>query len=129
MKNDNEDTVDALAADRKFLAELETGCATKTQQWEERSKTRGAELVALADTIKLLNNDDALELFKKTLPSASASFAQVAMSRRTQTTLALAALKRVTEQVPVGDRTRLDLISLALHGKKVGFEKIITMID
>jgi len=129
MKNDSGDTVEALAADQKFLAELETGCATKTKQWEQRSKTRSAELVALADTIKILNNDDALELFKKTLPSASASFVQVAVSRASSKAAALAALRQVSAHVPAGDRTRLDLISLALHGKKVGFEKIITMID
>ena len=31
-------------------------------------KTRTEELLALADTIKMLNDDDALELFKKILP-------------------------------------------------------------
>merc|ERR1719464_1958317 len=62
MKEDLSDTQAALREDKKFLAELETGCSTKT-----------AELLALADTIKVLNDDDALELFKKTLPSASAS--------------------------------------------------------
>merc|ERR1719401_1012527 len=77
MKNDAGDTADALSADQKFLAELNKGCATKTAEWEARSKTRADELVALADTIKILNDDDALELFKKTLPSASASFLQV----------------------------------------------------
>merc|ERR1719221_1751046 len=71
MKEDLSDTQDALAEDQKFLAELEKSCATKTAEWEERSKTRADELVALADTIKVLNDDDALELFKKTLPSAS----------------------------------------------------------
>merc|ERR1740139_445084 len=79
MKNDAGDTAAGLSADNKFLAALKTGCATKTAEWEARSKTRADELVALADTIKILNDDDALELFKKTLPSASssASFVQV----------------------------------------------------
>ena len=35
-------------------------------------KTRADELVALAMTIKDLNDDDALELFKTTLPTAKA---------------------------------------------------------
>merc|ERR1712151_1261673 len=76
MKNDLSETEAALLEDQKFLADLKKSCATKTAEWEERSKTRSEELVALADTIKLLNDDDALELFKKTLPSA-ASFVQV----------------------------------------------------
>merc|ERR1740129_1009332 len=73
MKQDLSDTQDTLAQDTKFLQELEASCKKKTAEWEERSKTRSEELVALADTIKVLNDDDALELFKKTLPSAAAS--------------------------------------------------------
>merc|ERR1719446_300294 len=69
LKEDLDDTQKELAADKKFLAELTKGCATKTAEWEARSKTRQQELVALAETIAILNNDDALELFKKTLPA------------------------------------------------------------
>jgi hypothetical protein len=129
MKNDNEDTVEALAADKKFLANLGESCATKTQEWEERSKTRKQELLALADTIKILNSDDSLELFKKTLPSAAASFMQVQMTEGAQRAAAVRALNAVVRSVPAVQRARLDLISLALHGKKVGFEKVIGMID
>merc|ERR1719343_1047174 len=77
MENDLTDTEEALIADKEFLAGLEKSCAMKTAEWEEVVKTRGQELAALADTIKMLNDDDALELFKKTLPSASSSFLQV----------------------------------------------------
>merc|ERR1711957_891670 len=128
MKNDQEDTTEALAADQKFLAELKKGCATKTGEWQARSKTRGQELVALADTIKILNDDDALELFKKTLPSASSSFLQVSLSSSAQRQRALEALRKAAGLAPK-DRTGLDLISLALHGKKIGFDKVIGMID
>merc|ERR1719253_2194275 len=80
MKNDLGDTEEALIADKAFLAELESSCKTKTAEWEEIKKTRSEELLALADTIKILNDDDALDLFKKTLPSASSSFVQVRVS-------------------------------------------------
>merc|ERR1719330_1704246 len=82
MKEDLTDTEAALAEDQKFLADLEKSCSTKTAEWEERSKMRADELVALADTIKILNDDDALDLFKNTLKSASssASFVQMASS-------------------------------------------------
>ena len=79
MKEDLDDTAKAMLEDKKFLAELEKGCATKQGEWDERCKTRTEELLALADTIKMLNDDDALELFKKTLPGASA-FLQVQVS-------------------------------------------------
>merc|ERR1719405_152193 len=74
MKEDLDDTSKALAEDKKFLADLDKNCALKTKEHEENMKMRGEELLALADTIKILNDDDALELFKKTLPGASASF-------------------------------------------------------
>merc|ERR1719473_978777 len=71
MKNDLEDTQEALIEDTKFLAELKKTCAIKEKEWEVICKTRKEELIALQETIKILNDDDALELFKKTLPSAS----------------------------------------------------------
>merc|ERR1719377_355163 len=77
MKNELTDTEEALLADQAFLAGLDKACASKKAEWEERSVTRADELSTLADAIKMLNDDDALELFKKTLPSASASLLQV----------------------------------------------------
>merc|ERR1719343_1666524 len=93
MDNDLEDTQEALAEDQAFLAQLGTSCATKTKEWEEIKKTRAEELLALAETIKVLNDDDALELFKKTLPSASASFMQLSVSAAAAKTRALEALR------------------------------------
>merc|ERR550514_2623962 len=63
--NELEATEDSLAADEKFLSELEAGCDTKAKEWEEIKTIRAEELKALAETIKVLNDDDALELFKK----------------------------------------------------------------
>merc|ERR1719265_777472 len=128
MKNDLSDTEEALLEDQKFLAELEKGCDTKTAEWEERSKTRAEELLALADTIKVLNDDDSLELFKKTLPSASASFVQIQVTSEMMRARALAAVHDI-QALNLPNRHKLDFIALALHGKKVGFEKVIKMID
>merc|ERR1719399_2218981 len=72
MKNDLGDTAAALVEDKKFLADLEKNCDKKAAEWDTIVKTRNEELLALADTIKVLNDDDSLELFKKTLPGASA---------------------------------------------------------
>merc|ERR1719265_598090 len=125
MKNDLSDTEAALVEDKKFLADLEKNCKTKEAEWDEIVKVRQEELVALADTIKLLNDDDALELFKKTLPGAS-SFVQVQVSSDSARQSALAAL-RVAQKA--AKNPKLDFIALALHGKKIGFTKVITMID
>merc|ERR1719321_1549617 len=56
MKNDLSDTQAALLDDKKFYADLKTNCATKEDEWAEIQKNRAAELVALADTIKILND-------------------------------------------------------------------------
>merc|ERR1719386_558661 len=77
MKNDKTDSEEALIEDQKFLADTEKTCALKTQEWDERCKTRSEELLAIQETIKILNDDDALELFKKALPSASLLQVQV----------------------------------------------------
>jgi len=133
MKEDVDDTKNALAADKKFLAELEKGCATKTKEWEERSKTRAEELVALADTIKVLNDDDALDLFKKTLPSASASLMQTTVTSKTMQLGALQEIRKARLAAGIHHRPGLDFLVLALSGKKAmsqgNFEKVIGMID
>merc|ERR1719410_673777 len=126
MKNDLGDTQKALIADKKFLENLEENCEKKKKEWDVIVKTRAEELAALADTIKVLNNDDALELFKKTLPSAS-SFMQIQVTAQDMRARALTGLKKFMEQRPTN--AKLELLALALEGKKIGFEKVIKMID
>merc|ERR1712129_79056 len=104
MKNDVGDTQEALIEDQKFLANLEENCEKKKAEWEVIVKTRGEELAALADTIKVLNDDDALELFKKTLPSAS-SFMQIEVSARNLRARALTMLKQFIKGKPGYDHT------------------------
>merc|ERR1719199_1398346 len=58
MKNDLSDAEKSLAEDQKFLADMEKNCATKTAEWDVIVKTRAEELLALEDTIKMLNDDD-----------------------------------------------------------------------
>jgi len=124
MKNDLGDTADGLADDAKFLEDLDKNCAIKQKLFDENVKYRTGELAALADTIKMLNDDDALELFKKTLPGASASFMQVKVSSEAMRSRALDMIKAVNNRRPA-----LDFIALALHGKKIGFGQVIKMID
>merc|ERR1719221_1827902 len=123
MKEDLDDTGKGLLEDKKFLADLEKNCKTKAAEHEENMKMRSQELLALADTIKVLNDDDALELFKKTLPSAS-SFVQMQVTVAQQRQQALAAIHAAQRGHP-----ELNFIALALQGKKVDFGKIIKMID
>merc|ERR1719456_81618 len=121
-KNDLGDTETSLQDNSKFNADLERDCSKKTAEYEERCKMRAMELAALADTIKVLNDDDALDLFKKTLPSASLLQMKVTSAALRQR--ALAQIRSLRSARP-----RIDLIALALKGKKIGFGEIIKMID
>jgi len=133
MKEDVQDTTASLAEDKNFLGNLKKSCATKTAEWEERSKTRAEELVALGDTIKVLNDDDALELFKKTLPSASASLLQMQASTSEMRQKALSKVLQAKQSGNQQDRVRLELLAMALTGKRAGvqggFGKVVKMID
>ena len=128
MKEDLSDAGESLLEDKKFLADLAKNCAIKEKEWAIICKTRSEELLALADTIKILNDDDALELFKKTLPGAGASLMQVKVSTTSMRNQALAVLE-LARGAKSDDRHRIDYIMLAIRGKKFGFEKVITMID
>jgi len=79
---DLEDTNDALSADQEFLGTLKKACAAKTHENEEQNKARNAELVAISEAVKILNDDDALEMFKKTLPSPELLQAPVFLQAR-----------------------------------------------
>jgi len=133
MKEDLSDTEASLVKDKEFIKNLESSCATKTKEWEERSKTRAEELTALSETIKILNDDDALDLFKKTLPSASASFVQVQQSRSMLRKKALAVIRDAWHASDRQHRPGLDFLVLALTGKRAlnqgMFDKVIRMCD
>jgi outer membrane murein-binding lipoprotein Lpp len=112
----------SLADDKDFLSDKDNNCAKAETDYAAVKKTRSDELLALSMTIKMLNDDDALEIFKKTLPSAS--LIQVMMTSKQVTKKALAALNAKHHH-----DARLDLIALALHAKKVNFDKVLKMID
>jgi len=125
MKNDLGDSAEGLIEDQKFIADLEKNCGEKAKLYDENVKYRTQELAAVADTIKILNDDDALELFKKTLPG-SASFLQIT---NTATLMKSQALSMINTLRKHRKSVRLDFIALSLQGKKIGFGKVIEMID
>merc|ERR1719420_1460144 len=123
MKEDVEDTTKSLEEDKKFLDDLDKNCAAKQKDWEYRSKMRADEIVAISETIKILNDDDALELFKKTLPSPA--LLQTTVGQKQMRARALQALQNLRHR----EGGRFDAILLAVEGKKVSFAKVIELID
>merc|ERR1712136_673443 len=126
LKGDLTDTQRSLAADQQLAAKLAESCGSQSSEWEERQKSRAEELVAIHDTIKLLNDDDALELFKATLPSPS--LVQVQQGSKLFAEKALNQLRR-SPTTPRNSVSNLNLIALALSGRSVDFSKVISMIE
>merc|ERR1719506_1175674 len=65
-----EDTQVELTDTQKFINQLESECATKEKEWAVRQKMRAEEISAISEAIGILNDDDALDVFKKAVPSA-----------------------------------------------------------
>merc|ERR1719252_325262 len=95
--DDIEDTTAEMKETQAFLANLGAQCAAKKKEWAERQSMRAEEVAAIGEAIKILNDDDALDLFKKTLSLSQTSsvFLQSkstsARAARARTVLAAAA--------------------------------------
>jgi len=70
LKDEIEDTAKEAADSEKFAATLEKQCVEKKKEWDSRCKARSDELAAIGEAIGILNDDDALDVFKKAVPSA-----------------------------------------------------------
>merc|ERR1719174_276069 len=128
-KADLESTEKAVAEDTDFKANLAKNCATKQKEWDERCKLQAQEIEAISDTIELLNSDDVLELFKKTLPSAAASsFIQTAATTRSQTRRVQALIKNAMSSDKAHTANR-HLMLMSLRSGVHGFEKVVGMVD
>jgi len=129
-QDDFEDTEADVAETQKFLADLGKQCAEKKAAWGERQTMRAQEIDAISQAVKILNDDDALDLFKKTVPS----FTQEGMGflqKSSKTSVALRAKMMMVSlaQVSRSHQTQLSLIASALKTKAVDFSKITGMID
>jgi len=124
---DLDDTQKALAEDSKFIADLDNQCKHQKDTWAVRQKTRSEEIVAITETIKILNDDDALDLFKKTL--STPSFLQVQVTSKEMIQEARKVLKAGAHGHGKHNHYHLDLISLALRGKGANLGKVIGKID
>jgi len=133
-----EDTEDELADVEKFAQQLETECGTKEKEWAERSKIRAEEVKAISEAISILNDDDALDVFKKARPSAlvqedlgflqkSNNFASKA--KKAQAILAIAASKANSAQLNALLFTLNSKLRMSAKGKSKGLESVIKMID
>eukprot|EP00933_Yihiella_yeosuensis_P045964 TRINITY_DN413_c0_g3_i1.p1 TRINITY_DN413_c0_g3~~TRINITY_DN413_c0_g3_i1.p1 ORF type:complete len:694 (-),score=261.98 TRINITY_DN413_c0_g3_i1:86-2167(-) len=132
LKGQLSDATKALNKDFDALAKLAETCKEKTADWEERKKMRADEVQAIAETIKILTSDDALEIFKKTLPSAEKeSFLQLERGHDVVRTKALNLVQSLVKgkKAAAGEKARFDIVMLALSHRGVDFSKVQKMID
>merc|ERR1719377_438859 len=125
--DDIEDTTGEMKETQAFVANLASQCAAKKKEWAERCAMRAEEIAAVSQAIKILNDDDALDLFKKTLSLAQSSslrFLQTSASQAV-TLRATRALAAVASKHP----KQIALIQFALKAKAVDFSKILAQID
>jgi chromosome segregation ATPase len=125
--DDIEDTTAEMKETEAFLANLASQCAEKKKEWAERQAMRAEEIAAVSEAIKILNDDDALDLFKKTLalPQTNSflqegSTSSKALKARSQ----IRALKLKSTHPEM-----LALIEFGMKAKKVDFSKIVAQID
>merc|ERR1719316_1908420 len=130
-----EDTTEELSDTEKFVAQLAAQCATKEKEWAERCKMRSMEISAISEAIEILNDDDALDVFKKAIPSSliqqQVGFLQRADAKASKTHKAQAILAAAaTKYNNVNMRLILYTMNSKLKLKSAGgFDEVIKMID
>jgi len=116
-----DDTKKALKSNEKLQAGLSKQCKAREMEFGVEAKTRSEELLAIQDTIKILNDDMAHKLFKKTMP-VPVSFLQVQVSPKALRGRALQSLKGSSDP-------RVNFVALALRSRKTSFTKVLQMVD
>merc|ERR1719171_2291141 len=129
--DDIEDTTAEMKETEAFLANLASQCAAKKKEWAARQKMRAEEISAISEAIKVLNDDDALDLFKKTLSLSQTSNNMGFIQKTSKSTTVLRARAMVHTLVKKGSRHRaeLALLEFSMKSKAVDFSKIMAMID
>merc|ERR1719440_271906 len=128
--DDIEDTTAEMKETEAFVANLASQCATKKKEWAERCAMRAEEIAAVSQAIKILNDDDALDLFKKTLSLSQSSSIRFLQTSTTQA-YSLRASKLLAEVASKDSKhsQQLAFIQFGLKAKAVDFSKILAQID
>lgn len=146
-KEDLESTTRTRAADVRFLSDLRLQCQDLDRQWEQRSKSRGEEIKAVAETIVILTEDDNKEALNKAasflqVDTKAKHLAKMTARRRAMATLMRAARK--LRQQPsllddsestykvwrsTDDKPHEQLAAMAMQVQLDAFSKIKKMMD
>merc|ERR1719197_129933 len=135
-QNALDDAEAELADAEKFLATLKVQCVEKTQEYQARSKLRAEEVAAISEAIAILNDDDALDVFKKAVPAAAmvqkVGFLQAKTAKASKLAKAHAMIAGTAQKYrsqPLSLLAYSMRAQLKLGAKAQNFGQIIGMID
>jgi septal ring factor EnvC (AmiA/AmiB activator) len=133
VQNENaaEDAAEEAAETEAFLGNLGAQCAEKKAEWSERTKMRAQEVAAISEAIKILNDDDSLDLFKKTasLAQESSGYRFLQRSMKTSNSLRAANILKHLAKTSRHHQSHYSLIAYAMGSKGVDFSEMTAMID
>lgn len=120
-KKDIKATTDSLGEDVKLKETVAKRCAGSDEKYQERIKTRAAEMEAVSKTLQVLRTDETRDLLGKTV-----SFLQEESTHSTAGRAAAAAQYLVQQGRKLGLQV---LITLGLQSKLDSFTKVQEAID
>lgn len=131
-KVDLEETKAALAADQQFLIDLEARCKVAESEYAKRVSSRQQEIAAISETIRILGEDDARDLFSKTMSFLQVAKAESQAERTQQRRVRASAAKQImtlARRKGSTSETSWRLATLAVAVQHDGFAKVKIALD
>jgi len=121
-KQDIKDLNEEIGAAAALAKEVKEKCFGKEKEWEQRQKTRASETEAVVKAIEVLSNDDAKDVFSKTM---NPSFLQLSEG------IASEDVRRANAAAVLSEAGKKDsrLATLALEAKIDGFQLVKEKVD
>jgi DNA repair exonuclease SbcCD ATPase subunit len=110
-----DDTKAEIKDSQAMLTLLESTCDSRKKEWEARLKMRDDEIAAISEAISILNDDDALDVFKKAVPAAAAAASGFLQTRHGKS-FAIQGLEKAVEiikealAIPKSHSAKLELL-------------------
>jgi len=121
-KQDIKDLHEEGGAAAALAKEVKEKCFGKEKEWEQRQKTRASETEAVVKAIEVLSNDDAKDVFSKTMNPAFLQLSEGVASEDVRRANAAAVLSEAGKKDS-------RLATLALEAKLDGFELVKEKVD
>jgi len=126
------DMTDEYTKATKFAALLKEHCGTKEAEYAKQVALRNSEISAISESISILNDDDALDVFKKAMPSSfvqQTAFLQTKDVKASKVLKAQAILSRLKSK-DVNMKLLLFTLGSKLNVKSTGaFDEVVKLVD